>query len=117
MKHVTCVFDLAVEPDHLSEFKSLINDIVDDARRETGTVIREYSSNAADEREIHIDERYEADAVLPHINETFAPHSERLLALAQIKALYGYGETSLGIRNKLDDFGAVYFTPLVGISK
>lgn len=42
MKHITCVFHLALAPDHLGEFKSLINDIVDDARRETGTVIYEY---------------------------------------------------------------------------
>lgn len=115
MQHITCVFHLAVEPDHLGEFKSLINDIVDDARRETGTVIYEYSSNAADESEIHIVERYQADAVLPHINETFAPYAQRFLALAQINALYVYGETILDIRNKLDAFGAVYLTPLAGI--
>lgn len=115
MKHITCVFHLAVEPGHLAEFKSLINGIVDDARQETGTVIYEYSFNAADEREIHIVERYQPDAVLSHINKTFAPYAQRFLALAQIKALYVYGETTADIRNKLDDFGAVYLTPLVGI--
>lgn len=117
MKHITCIFHLAVEPDHLAEFKSLIAAIVEDARQETGTAIYEYSINATDESEIHIVERYQADAVLLHINETFAPYAQRFLALAQIKALYVYGETTLDIRNKLDDFGAVYLSPLIGISK
>ncbi|MBU4115495.1 MAG: hypothetical protein KKD09_19875 [Gammaproteobacteria bacterium] len=117
MKHITCVFHLAVEPDHLGELRTLINEIVEDVRQETSTLVYGYSANATHESEVHIVELYQTDAVLPHINETFSPYTERFLGLAQIKKLYAYGETTADIRNKLDDFGAVYLAPLVGISK
>lgn len=116
MRQITCIFQLSVDPTRLEDFKALITDIVENTSREAGAVIYEYSINAADPSEVHIIERYQADAVLPHITQTFAPYADRFLALAQIRKLCVYGDATTELRNTLDSFGAVYLTPLAGFS-
>ncbi|NSZ87435.1 hypothetical protein NIBR502774_14480 (plasmid) [Rhizobium sp. NIBRBAC000502774] len=116
MTDITCVYFLSLEAANVDDFKKLIVDIVAAAKHEAGTLIYEYSASE-DQRQFHIVERYRAEAVLPHVELTFAPFAERFLELAKIEHLYVYGVVPRDIRDKLDGFNAVYMSPVAGFSK
>jgi quinol monooxygenase YgiN len=105
-----------VEPSHLAAFKRLIGEIVAASSKEPGTLIYEYTSSH-DEREIHIVERYLSDAVLPHVERTFAPYAETFLEMAKIERVYIYGNPTADLRKKLEPFGASFMAPIDGFSK
>ena len=113
---ISCLFTLAVEPAEFPEFKALISKIVDATKQEPGTLIYEYSVNE-DQSVVHILERYNADAVVSHVDTTFAPFGTRFLELCTITALVVYGTADADIRQRLDPFGAVYMTPFDGFGR
>lgn len=114
--HISCLFSLAVKPAEFPEFKALIATIVAATRTEPGTLIYEYSVNE-DNSTVHILERYNVDAVVSHVDTTFAPFGQRFLELCTIKSLVVYGTPDAEIRKRLDPFGAVYMTPFDGFSR
>lgn len=116
MSRVSCLFTLALHPENFPEFKALVSEIVEASDREPGTLIYEYSVNA-DHTEVHILERYNADAVVGHIDVTFAPFAERFLQLVKIVGLVVYGNPDAEVRRRLDNFGAVYMQAFGGLSK
>jgi quinol monooxygenase YgiN len=116
MSHITCIYHLGVEPANLEPFKALIEKIVAATSLEPGTLIYEYSASH-DEREVHIVERYLPNAVLPHVEQTFAPYADEFLKLAKIERVYVYGTPSSGVREKLEPFGPVYMSPIAGFFK
>ncbi len=113
---ISCLFTLAINPAMFAEFKALIVQIVAATQQEPGTLIYEYSVNA-EQNVVHILERYNADAVVSHVDTTFAPYGERFLALSTITSLVVYGTPDAAIRQRLDPFGAVYMTPFDGFSR
>lgn len=114
--HVTCLFTLALEPQHFPAFRALVSDIVSATRQEPGTLIYEYSVNA-DCTQAHILERYRTDAVVGHVDVTFAPFAERFLSLAKITSLVVYGQPDASVRQRLDAFGAVYMDGFAGFCR
>ncbi len=114
--YISCLFTLEVQPAAFAEFKALIATIVTATRAEPGTLIYEYSANE-DTRTVHILERYHADAVVSHVDTTFAPFGQRFLELCSITSLVVYGTPDAEIRKRLDPFGAVYMTPFDGFSR
>lgn len=113
---ISCLFSLATNPAEFPAFKALIAEVVAATHEEPGTLIYEYSVNEALST-VHILERYRSDAVVSHVDTTFAPFAERFLALANIVGLTVYGTPDAAIRQRLDPFGAVYMTPLAGFSR
>jgi len=105
--HISCLFSLAVKPAEFAEFKALIATIVAATKAEPGTLVYEYSVNE-DNSTVHILERYNVDAVVRHVDTTFAPFGQRFLELCTPDA---------EIRKRLDPFGAVYMTPFDGFSR
>ncbi|MDF9773215.1 quinol monooxygenase YgiN [Pseudomonas baetica] len=85
-------------------------------RTEVGTLVYEYSVNE-DSSTVHILERYNADAIVSHVDTTFAPFGKRFLELCTIKSLVVYGTPDAEVRKRLDPFGAVYMTPFDGFSR
>jgi quinol monooxygenase YgiN len=79
--HISCLFSLAVKPAEFAEFKALIATIVAATRAEPGTLVYEYSVNE-DNSTVHILERYNVDAVVSHVDTTFAPFGQRFLGCA-----------------------------------
>jgi hypothetical protein len=71
----------------------------------------------ADHTAVHIVERYRTQALLPHVEQTFAPFAARFLKLAKIEKLFVYGDTTPAIRAALDGFGAEYFRSFAGFSR
>jgi quinol monooxygenase YgiN len=113
---ISCLFTLAVKPEEFQEFKALISKIVAATKEEPGTLVYEYSVNE-DANTVHILERYNADAVVSHVDLTFAPFGERFLQLCEVTGLVVYGTPDAEIRKRLDPFGAVYMTPFDGFSR
>ncbi|MGJ7487316.1 putative quinol monooxygenase [Variovorax sp. LT2P21] len=113
---ITSVFTLAVEPADFPAFQALVVQIVAATREEPGTLVYEYSVNA-DRTVAHIVERYRADALVSHVDTTFAPFAERFLGLVTITGLTVYGPADAEVRKRLDPFGAVYMTPFDGFSR
>jgi quinol monooxygenase YgiN len=114
--HISCLFSLAVKPEAFAEFKALISTIVAATRTEPGTLVYEYSVNE-DNSTVHILERYNADAVVSHVDTTFAPFGKRFLDLCSVTSLVVYGTPNAQVRKRLDPFGAVYMTPFDGFSR
>ena len=114
--HISCLFSLAVKPEEFPEFKALIANIVAATSTEPDTLVYEYSVNQ-DNSTVHILERYKADAVVSHVDTTFAPFGKRFLELCSITSLVVYGTPDAQIRKRLDPFGAVYMTPFDGFSR
>lgn len=114
--YISCLFTLAVKPHDFAEFKALISKIVAVTQQEPGTLVYEYSVNE-DTSTVHILERYNADAVVSHVDTTFAPFGARFLELCTVKGLVVYGTPDAEIRKRLDPFGAVYMTPFDGFSR
>lgn len=114
--HISCLFSLAVKPEELPEFKALIANIVAATSTEPDTLVYEYSVNE-DNSTVHILERYNADAVVSHVDTTFAPFGKRFLELCSVASLVVYGTPNAEVRKRLDPFGAVYMTPFDGFSR
>lgn len=114
--YISCLFSLAVQPEAFGEFKALIATIVAATRNEPGTLVYEYSVND-DDSTVHILERYNADAVVSHVDTTFTPFGKRFLELCTVTSLVVYGTPDAEIRKRLDPFRAVYMTPFNGFSR
>ena len=113
---ISSLFTLSLDPKDFPAFASLVAEIVAATEQEPGTLIYEYSVNA-ERTEAHILERYQADAVVSHVDTTFAPFAERFLALVKITGLVVYGRPDAKVRKRLDPFGAVYMEPFGGVSR
>ena len=113
---VISIFTLSLAPEDFPEFKTLVAKIVAATSEEPGTWMYEYSVNEA-RTEVHIIERYRADAVVNHIEETFAPFGEKFLELVKITSLLVYGNPDAPTRKHLDAFGAVYMNPFDGFTR
>jgi quinol monooxygenase YgiN len=114
--HISCLFSLAVKPEEFPELKALIANIVAATSTEPDTLVYEYSVNE-DNSTVHILERYKADAVVSHVDTTFAPFGKRFLELCTVTSLVVYGTPDIEVRKRLDPFGAVYMTPFDGFSR
>lgn len=114
--HVISIFTLSLAPENFPAFKKLVARIVEATSKEPGTLMYEYSVND-DHTVAHIIERYRADAVVSHIQETFAPFAEEFLALVKITGLLVYGSPDEATRKLLDGFGAVYMTSFDGFTR
>jgi nucleoside-diphosphate-sugar epimerase len=109
-------FYFAENGEDFPAFEALVPEIVAATQKEPGTLIYEYSVNA-DRTVAHILERYRADAVVSHVDNTFAPFAERFLDLAKITGLVVYGNPDAEVRKRLDPFNAVYMESFGGFSR
>lgn len=113
---ITCIFQLEINEEKLSEFKSLVSKIVDATSKELGTRSYIYSVSK-DEKTVHIVERYQKNALISHIKNTFSPFAEEFLSLVNIIGLTVYGEPDNDIRMQLNIFGPVYMKPFDGFTR
>lgn len=113
---VISVFTLSLDPANFPEFKQLVSRIVAATSAEPGTLMYQYSVND-DYTIAHIIERYREDAVVTHIDDTFAPFAEKFLELVKIIGLVVYGSPDEETRKRLDAFGAVYMHSFDGFTR
>ncbi|WP_410014546.1 putative quinol monooxygenase [Sodalis sp. C49] len=115
-KDITCVFTLKLGEGKFPAFRDLVADIVASTAKEPGTLSYVYSVSD-DEKTAHIVERYRPDALVSHVDNTFAPFADEFLSLVTITALTVYGEPDAEIKKRLDPFGAVYMRPFDGFTR
>ncbi|MCL9998466.1 MAG: hypothetical protein NBV68_03720 [Erythrobacter sp.] len=110
------IYHLTIDPAQFETFKELAAKIVDSSREEPDTLTYEWLVSA-DRTKVHILEHYRIPGLLPHVEQTFSPHAEKFLSLANIDKLFVYGDPTPDIREKLDSFGATYLAPFVGFTR
>jgi hypothetical protein len=110
------IYHLTIDPADFAAFQALAAKIVEGSRQEPDTLTYEWLVNA-DHTEAHIMERYRMPGLVPHVEQTFAPHAEEFMSLAKIEKLYVYGDPTPEIRAKLDSFGATYLSPFDGFTR
>ena len=113
---ILSIFSLSLKPENFPAFRELVAEIVAVTRQEPGTLTYEYSVSA-DQRTVHIVERYRPEGLVPHIDVTFAPYAKRFLDLVTVTGLVVYGTPDAEARKRLDGFGAVYMTPFDGFTR
>jgi len=110
------IYHLTIDAADFDAFEALAKKIVTTSREEPDTLTYQWLVNA-DRTQAHILERYRMPGLLPHVEQTFAPHAEKFLSLARIDRLYVYGDPTPEIRAKLDTFGAIYLSPFAGFTR
>ena len=110
------IYHLTIDPADYDAFSALAEKIVEGSRREPDTLTYQWLVSA-DRTTAHIMERYRMPGLLPHVEQTFAPHAAEFLSLAKIDKLFVYGDPTPEIRAKLDSFGATYLSPFAGFNR
>lgn len=112
---IICVFTLSVKEGQFANFRNLASEIVKETEKEPGTLTYMYSVSD-DQKTAHIIEGYKTDALVSHVDVTFAPFAERFISHVDVTGLTVYGETDEHIRKRLDAFGAVYMKTFAGFT-
>jgi quinol monooxygenase YgiN len=110
-----CVFK--VKPEQFDDFKQIVAPLVAATKQEPGALAYEYSVSD-DRTTIHILEHYRnSDAVVSHVQQTFAKFAERFSAFATVASFVVYGVPGPEARKILDGFGAIYMTSFDGFTR
>jgi quinol monooxygenase YgiN len=110
-----CTFRL--KPEDFPAFKAVVAPLVDETRKEDGSMAYEYNITA-DQTMVHIIEHYrDSAAVVHHVTKTFSRFAEPFTALASVESFVVYGTPEPEARAILDSFGAVYVIPFDGFTK
>jgi quinol monooxygenase YgiN len=111
------VFTLDVTPGRFQDFHALVAEIVAATREEPGTLAYQYSVSA-DQKTVHIFERYrDSDAFVDHVEQTFGRYAERFLSMVTIASLVVYGNPNAAARKALDRFNANYMALFDGFAR
>jgi quinol monooxygenase YgiN len=110
-----CTF--RVKPSDLAAFKAVVRPLVEETRKETGSMAYEYNVTA-DNSVIHILEHYrDSAAVVHHVTKTFSQFATDFTKYASVESFTVYGSPEPEAKTILDSFGAVYVTPFDGFTK
>jgi quinol monooxygenase YgiN len=116
-EEISWVCSVTVKPGLLAEFKQVVAPLVAATKEEPGALAYEYHVGD-DQSTVHIFERYrDSNAVVAHVEQTFARFAERFIALATVTGFIVYGTPNAEARKILDGFGAVYMTPFDGFTR
>jgi quinol monooxygenase YgiN len=110
-----CTF--RVKPSDLAAFKAVVRPLVEETRKEAGSMAYEYNVTA-DNSVIHILEHYrDSAAVVHHVTKTFSQFATDFTKYASVESFTVYGTPEPEAKTILDSFGAVYVTPFDGFTK
>jgi quinol monooxygenase YgiN len=106
-----------VKPKQFDDFRQVVAPLVAATKQEPGALAYEY--NVSEDRStIHILEDYrDSNAVVSHVQQTFAKYADRFTALAAVDSFVVYGTPQREAREILDGFRAVYMTPFDGFTR
>lgn len=108
MKHISWNLKLTVNDGQLEQFRDLMNEMVENARTETGCMTYDWYV-LPDGSEVHIQERYaDTEATMIHIANFGAHFAERFMSLVTPRSFVVYGPSSDAIREALSPMGAVF---------
>src|ERR1700754_1149411 len=99
--HVYWVLELAVDASQREDFSAMMQDMVDAARGEQGTLNYEWNINP-EHTVCHIYVRYQDNAaVMDHMRSSGTRFSSRFMALARITRMTVYGTPDAEVRQAL----------------
>ena len=115
-KVVSWNLELSINDGKLTDFQSLMDEMVASTKSEVGTLAYEWFISA-DKSICHVYERYaSSEDVLIHLGN-FGNFAERFLACATPARLHVYGVPNTEVKAGLDGFGAVYLGTFGGFSR
>lgn len=108
---------LAVHDGQLENFRTLMHEMVESTRQESGTLSYE-SFLSEDGSTCHLHERYaDSAAALVHLGNFGTKFAERFLACVQPTEFTVYGDPSDDVRQAVAGFGAVHLGTFGGFSR
>jgi len=114
---VSWTLHLNVREGRLDDLRSLVTEMVESTRGESGALAYEYFLTP-DEKSCQIYERYaDSAATLEHLKNFGAKFSDRFMACLEPTGFFVYGEPSADVRSVLDGFGAVYLGWMDGFAR
>lgn len=110
-EHVFWLLELSVDPDKISEFAALRDEMIADvSANEPGALDYEWFLSA-DGTVCHIFERYiDSEATMVHLNRFFSSYASRFFDAATTKRMTVYGNISEDVHAALSKAGAVFMT-------
>ena len=106
---VSWVVEVKLKPGKLDGFKSLMEEMVESTKGESGTLAYEWFIDEAGEN-VHIYERYADSAAVQVHGESFgSKFAERFMDAVDISAFNIYGEPSDDVRAAYAEMGASFF--------
>jgi quinol monooxygenase YgiN len=103
--------ELAIKRGQVDNFRKLTGEMVSSTRSEPG-VLTYQRFVSQDGKVVHVYERYaDSVAALAHLRTFVEQFSGRFSRMVERKHFTVYGIPSEELRNVLDGFGAVYFSP------
>ena len=111
------IVELAIKPGQFDAFKDMMNELIESASAEAGTLNYEWNISE-DETRCHVYERYaDSEAAMIH-SRTFAEQfAENVLAIVDVANLTVYGNPNDEVKDTLSEFGAVFMAPIGGFVK
>ena len=116
-KGVSWNLRLAVREGQLENFRSLMHEMVESTRQESGTLGYEWFLSE-DGSTCHLHERYaDSAAAMVHLGNFGTKFAERFLACVQPTEFTVYGDPSDDVRQVVAGFGAAHLGPFGGFSR
>ena len=108
---------LAVRPGQIDTFRSLMEEMIESTRAESGTLGYEWFLSE-DGTICHLYERYaDSEAALVHIGNFGSTFAERFFACVEPTAMFVYGNPDAQTREALSTSNAVFLGPLGGFAR
>ena len=115
--HISWLFEVAVKPGQLDDFKALLAEMVESTRTEPGALVYQLSISD-DGSAVHLYERYaDSVAVLAHVGTFGERFAGRFLAAVDPTRFVVYGSASDEVKEALAAFGPAYMTPFGGFAR
>jgi quinol monooxygenase YgiN len=115
--HVSWLLELAVKAGELDNVKGLLDEMIESARTEPGTLVYEWSINE-DGSVIHGYERFADSAgAVAHLSVFGERFAQRVFAAVDPTRLSVYGTPSDDAKQALEVLGPVYLAPLAGFAR
>jgi len=101
----------------MDNFKQVVARLVDETKKEPGTLEYEYTANN-EQNTVDIIERYQdSNAVVQHVTQTFAKFAKEFLENAQVGRFVVYDAPNDEVKKVLKDFNPVYFSAFDGFTR
>ena len=111
------VVTASVHPGKFDEFRDVVAGLVEETRKENGSLAYDYSVNEQ-ETVIQVFESYrDSEAVVHHVTRTFPGFAERFTECVTIEGFEVYGSPNPAARAILDGFGSTYMKPFEGFTR
>jgi quinol monooxygenase YgiN len=115
--NVYWVAELAINPGRFEDLKSLMAEMVEATRRESGALNYEWA--ISDDRQVcHLHERYQdSAAAMTHIQSFGTNFAPRFMDVLKLTRFVVYGVPSAEVKEALTPFSPVYMAPLGGFKR